>query len=212
MRHARCSPDTVRRRIHLPIGVPESPEKALKKYVFALKLCESRRITRTPRGEALVNQAFPIALPRRVLLPGFEIDLARDELRTADGAHVELRPRSFAVLRLLAANAGRLVTKDEIMDKVWDDAVVTEDSLTQCIADIRRAIADDERRIVRTIPRRGYLLVSDPDRDDSPRPVSLDLPLPPVLAPTGPAPPDRRDGIGASWGGWFSCSCWSVRA
>lgn len=108
-----------------------------------------------------MNQVFPVPSATRVLLPGFEIDLAREELRARSGDHVELRPRSFAVLRLLATNLGRLVTKDEIMQKVWDDAVVTEDSLTQCIADIRRAIGDDGRKIVRTVPRRGYLLVPE---------------------------------------------------
>jgi TolB-like protein/Tfp pilus assembly protein PilF len=72
---------------------------------------------------------------------------------------VELRPRSFAVLRLLAENPGRLVTKDELIAKVWDDVAVTEDSLTQCIADIRKAIGDDDRRVLRTMPRKGYMLV-----------------------------------------------------
>jgi DNA-binding winged helix-turn-helix (wHTH) protein len=57
------------------------------------------------------------------------VDLTADEVRTAEGAHVELRPRSLAVLRLLAENAGRLVTKDELIAKVWDDVAVTEDSL-----------------------------------------------------------------------------------
>jgi DNA-binding winged helix-turn-helix (wHTH) protein len=92
-------------------------------------------------------------------LPLHIVDLAADDLRTADGAHVELRPRSFAVLRLLTENAGRLVAKDEIIAKVWDDVAVTEDSLTQCIADIRKAIGDEDRRVLRTVPRKGYLLV-----------------------------------------------------
>jgi TolB-like protein len=96
---------------------------------------------------------------RQVRLPLHIVDLATDDLLTADGAHVELRPRSFAVLRLLAENAGRLVTKDAIIAKVWDDVAVTEDSLTQCIADIRKTIGDENRRVLRTVPRKGYLLV-----------------------------------------------------
>ena len=92
----------------------------------------------------------------RLILPGFQIDLDRAELRTSEGVYVQLRPRSFAVLRLLVENAGRLVHKDEIMDVVWDDATVTENSLTRCIADIRHALRDSERRLVRTVPRRGY--------------------------------------------------------
>lgn len=101
---------------------------------------------------------------RQVRLPLHIIDLVADELRSNSGEHVDLRPRSYAVLRLLAENAGRLVTKDEIIAKVWDDVAVTEDSLTQCIADIRRAVGDDERRVLRTVPRKGYILVPSQGR------------------------------------------------
>ena len=45
------------------------------------------------------------------------------------------------------------------METVWGDVLVTEDSLTQCVADIRRAIGDEDRRVLRTVPRKGYLLV-----------------------------------------------------
>ena len=96
---------------------------------------------------------------RQVRLPLHIVDLAADDLLTADGGHVELRPRSFAVLRLPAEHAGRLVGKDDIITKVWDDVAVTEDSLTQCIADIRKTIGDDDRRVLRTVPRKGYMLV-----------------------------------------------------
>ena len=96
---------------------------------------------------------------RQVRLPLHIVDLVDDELRSNSGDHVDLRPRSYAVLRLLAENAGRLVTKDAIIAKVWDDVAVTEDSLTQCIADIRKAIGDDDRRVLRTVPRKGYILV-----------------------------------------------------
>jgi adenylate cyclase len=96
---------------------------------------------------------------QQVRLPSHVVDLAADELRTAEGTHLDLRPRSLAVLRLLAEHAGRLVTKDELIAKVWDDVAVTEDSLTQCIADIRKTIGDEERRVLRTVPRKGYILV-----------------------------------------------------
>lgn len=95
----------------------------------------------------------------RVTLEGYELDLDREELRATDGTLVRLRPRSFHVLKLLALQIGRLVTKEEIIAAVWNDAAVTEDSLTQCIADIRRAIGDDSHRILRTLPRRGYMLL-----------------------------------------------------
>ena len=99
------------------------------------------------------------ASKHEVRLPRHVVDLDADELRNAAGQHVDIRPRSFAVLRLLAENAGHLVSKDHIISAIWGDVVVTEDSLTQGIADIRKAIGDDDRRILRTIPRKGYLLV-----------------------------------------------------
>lgn len=105
----------------------------------------------------------------QVTLPSHVIDLAADELRKATGEHVDLRPRSFAVLRVLAENVGSLVTKDEVIAKVWDDAAVTDDSLTQCIAEIRKVIGDDERRILRTVPRRGYMLTSTEQQGSSAR-------------------------------------------
>jgi TolB-like protein len=87
------------------------------------------------------------------------VDLDADELRSAAGQHVDIRPRSLAVLRLLAENAGRLVSKDDIITAIWGNVVVTEESLIRCIADIRKAIGDRDRRILRTMPRKGYLLV-----------------------------------------------------
>lgn len=116
--------------------------------------------------------------PSVIHVAGFAIDLAREELRAATGDCIELRPRSFAVLRLLALNAGRLVSKEKIMAAVWDDAVVTEDSLTQCIADIRRALGDGDRRMIRTVPRRGYRLDG----------VSDGPPGPPLALPASPRP------------------------
>lgn len=88
-----------------------------------------------------------------------------------DGSHVELRPQSFDVLRKLVENAGAVVSKEELLSSVWEDRAVTEDSLTQCIIDIRRALSDSDKRIVRTIPRRGYvfegdLLAPDDEPDD----------------------------------------------
>jgi TolB-like protein/DNA-binding winged helix-turn-helix (wHTH) protein len=87
------------------------------------------------------------------------LDLQREELRDATGARIDLRHRSFAVLRYLAVNAGRVVTKDELLAAIWPSLTVTDDSLTQCISDIRRALGDAGRDLIRTVPRRGYMIV-----------------------------------------------------
>ncbi len=101
------------------------------------------------------------AAKRRVHLRNFVVDLGRGELLDQAGARVDLRARSLDLLLRLAENAGHMVTKDELMAAVWPDVCVTEDSLTQCVSDIRRVIGDVRHDIVRTAPRKGYMLVAD---------------------------------------------------
>ena len=96
---------------------------------------------------------------QHVVLPGHVVDLSSAELRSATGEHVILRPRTLGVLRILAEQAGCVVAKEEILSEVWDDVAVTEDSLTQCVVEIRKAIGDKDKSILRTVPRRGYVLV-----------------------------------------------------
>ena len=74
---------------------------------------------------------------------------------------MELRPQAYEVLRLLAFNAGRLVTKEELLASIWPGLVVTDDSLVQAISDVRHALGEAGHRVVKTIPRRGYMLVGD---------------------------------------------------
>jgi TolB-like protein/DNA-binding winged helix-turn-helix (wHTH) protein/tetratricopeptide (TPR) repeat protein len=95
----------------------------------------------------------------RLDLAGLTLDLRREELRGIDGTRIELRNRSFAVLRHLATNAGRVITKDELLAANWPGVTVTEDSLTQCISEIRRALGEVGRDLIRTVPRRGYMIV-----------------------------------------------------
>ena len=91
----------------------------------------------------------------------FVLDLARRELRDAAGGRITLRPHAFDVLDYLGNRAGLLVGKDELLRAVWPDVIVTEDSLTKCISEIRAALGDDERAVVYTEQRRGYRLVVD---------------------------------------------------
>jgi TolB-like protein/DNA-binding winged helix-turn-helix (wHTH) protein/Tfp pilus assembly protein PilF len=86
----------------------------------------------------------------------FLLDVRRGSLYRA-GREIRLRPKSFRVLCYLVENRGRLVPKRELMDAIWGPAVVTEDSLTQCLIEVRRALGDEARKLVRTSPRRGYL-------------------------------------------------------
>ena len=88
---------------------------------------------------------------------GFELDAERAELRRPDGETIKLRPKALEMLRLFAANAGRVLSKQQLMEAVWPNVHVGEDSLFQCIREIRAALADDKRQLVRVISGRGYL-------------------------------------------------------
>ena len=110
---------------------------------------------------------------------------------------VALRPKTFSVLTYLVERHGRLVTKTELIDAIWGDVAVTENSLAQCLLEIRRALADDSQRMIRTVPRRGYIFVAPvsartlsfprfPERvaaAEEPRPRAL--PEPPFLRRSG---------------------------
>jgi TolB-like protein len=85
------------------------------------------------------------------------IDWDRGLVRHASGQETALRAQSLAVLKELNARAGTLVTKDELLAKVWRGVAVTEDSLVQCIAELRKALQDNAHAIIRTLPKRGYI-------------------------------------------------------
>ncbi|MGJ5175936.1 winged helix-turn-helix domain-containing protein [Bradyrhizobium oligotrophicum] len=92
---------------------------------------------------------------------GFELDQQRAELRGADGAPIRLRPKTFEMLRLLVTNAGRVLTKQELMEAIWPDVHVGEDNLFQCIREIRSALGDDRRQTVKLASGGGYIFTAD---------------------------------------------------
>ena len=85
------------------------------------------------------------------------VDTLRAEIRRA-GERVPLRRKSFDVLVYLLQRPRRVVTKAELLDAVWGDRIVTEGSLKGCLTEVRASIGDHERKLIRTVPRRGYML------------------------------------------------------
>ena len=81
------------------------------------------------------------------------------------GRALKLRPQSLQVLKLLAASPGEIVERDAMIAAVWPDLHVSDDSIVQCVGDIRRALGDSDRSIIRTVPKRGYQLVPDLARE-----------------------------------------------
>jgi len=89
----------------------------------------------------------------------FTLDLRRGCLCDEHG-EVEIRPKAFELLSYLVRNAGRLTSKDEVMQAIWPDVIVTDESLSRCISDVRVALEDKDQRIVKTVRARGLLFTA----------------------------------------------------
>lgn len=92
----------------------------------------------------------------------FELDLAAVELR-ADGIARSLEPQVFRLLALLVEHHGRLVSRDEIIEKVWDGRVVSDAAVASRVKSARQALGDDGlgQRFIKTVHRRGFRFIAD---------------------------------------------------
>ncbi len=89
----------------------------------------------------------------------FTLDPERGTLLNAD-REIRLRPKVYDALLYVLNNRGRLIGKEELINALWSDAFVTEDSLVQCMVELRRALDDRAQEIVKTVPRRGYVFTA----------------------------------------------------
>jgi len=92
----------------------------------------------------------------------FRLDLS-EKLLSREGAPVPVTPKVFETLQVLIEKAGHLVSKDELMQKVWQDRFVEETNLTFNIKMLRKALRDDASKpqFIETVPRRGYRFIAD---------------------------------------------------
>lgn len=112
------------------------------------------------------------------------------------GDHVRrLRPQTAAVLGQLLEHAGQLVTHEALIQSVWGDTIVTDNSLAQCISEIRGVLGSTPDKVIETVSRRGYVLRAHVTVAALP-----DAPEPKVQAP---APSDhvtvKGDAPGRPW-------------
>src|SRR5262245_24914512 len=105
---------------------------------------------------------------QRLSFSEFTLDLTRGCLWRGD-QEIKLRPKSFETLKHLVENSGRLISKDELIAAVWPETSVTDDSLVQCLIDVRRALGENAQQIVKTVPRRGYIFDAEVTRRDLPK-------------------------------------------
>jgi predicted ATPase/DNA-binding winged helix-turn-helix (wHTH) protein len=90
---------------------------------------------------------------------GFTLDLAKGCVFKGV-QEIKLRPKVYEALKYLVEHRGRLVGKQELMQALWPDSFVTDDSLVQCALELRRALDDREQQLLKTVPRRGYLFAA----------------------------------------------------
>src|SRR5260370_633543 len=95
-------------------------------FRLALPGRQSQIIMQQLKHETLSFDSFKLDLTRGCLFCGAE--------------EIKLRPKSFEVLKHLVENHGRLVGKDELIEAVWRDTAVTDDSLVQCLIAVRRGL------------------------------------------------------------------------
>jgi TolB-like protein len=82
---------------------------------------------------------------------------------TRDGAAVDVEPQVFSLLACLIENRERVVSKDELIEMVWDGRIVSDGTLNTRINSVRRAVGDDGKRqaVIKTFPRRGFRFVAE---------------------------------------------------
>jgi DNA-binding winged helix-turn-helix (wHTH) protein len=117
-----------------------------------------------------------------VRFPPFHVDLS-DERLWHGTQSVHLTRKAWEVLRVLLEANGRLVTKDQLAQTVWNGTHVGDDSLTKVVRELRRALGDDQRapRFIATVHGRGYRFVaplgSAVDESTSSSPVRVTTPV-----------------------------------
>ncbi|MFC3080060.1 winged helix-turn-helix domain-containing tetratricopeptide repeat protein [Phenylobacterium terrae] len=119
------------------------------------------------------------------------MDAAACELRKGE-ARVPLEPQVLALLRLLIDNRHRLVSKDEIVETVWNGRIVSEAAISSRVKSLRQALGDDgsTQSIVRTVPKLGFRFVAEVEAA-GPEPTPAASPAPPQEA----AEPSSRPSI-----------------
>ena len=101
-----------------------------------------------------------------------------------DGAEIPLTHKSRELLLLFLHNPGRLLARDEIVNKVWPDTAVTDDALRFQVAELRKAFGEEGKAFIQTIRREGY-------RWEAPVRPAADRPVRPAATGASPSPATR---------------------
>ena len=107
-------------------------------------------------------------MAQSVSFAGYRFDRGTGQLWSGN-EEIRLTPKASAVLSVLVARAGQPVSKEDLFASVWNDTAVSDDALTSCIQELRRALADDAKqpRFIETRHRRGYRFAAGLDAGDA---------------------------------------------
>jgi DNA-binding winged helix-turn-helix (wHTH) protein/Flp pilus assembly protein TadD len=114
------------------------------------------------------------------LFADYTLDRSRGTLLRG-GEAIHLRPQSYELLTYLADHRGILISKDQLIEHIWQGRAVGDDSLVQCLRDVRAALGESGAAVIRTVRGRGYIF--DPQE--------------PAAVPAGPPPGAAATGDGA---------------
>lgn len=98
------------------------------------------------------------------LFADFTLDLARGCLLSRDQP-VHLRPQAYELLKYLAENRGRLISKDRLIETIWHKRAVTDDALVQCLIEVRHALGIEGKQYLRNVRGRGYIFDAEVARN-----------------------------------------------
>src|SRR6266576_1251013 len=105
-----------------------------------------------------------VANDKLTLFNGFALDRTRGCL-THSGEPVHLRPQTHRVLQYLADNDGRLISKDVLIDAVWEGRAVTDGAVGKCIDELRSVFGEEGRQYLRNVRGRVYIFDREPQSE-----------------------------------------------
>src|SRR5262245_34376392 len=138
-----------------PIRRPIAGENPAAMPMF----CRGRAADRRRPLYSELAMADPLA-PFR--LAGHRVDPSLNRITAPSGETVQVEPKIMQVLTVLAERAGDVVSRDDLMARVWNGVFVTDDALHRAIRELRRVFGDDAERprVIETIRKRGYRLIA----------------------------------------------------
>src|SRR5262245_48795198 len=116
------------------------------------------------------------------------------------GKPVQLEPKALSLLLFLIENPDRLIEKEEILDKIWSEAFVTENALAREIAKLRKTLGDDPKaaRYIQTVHTRGYRFIAEVKQSNGATDISNKEERPPVAAEEVSRDLKPAEGVGSS--------------